>query len=1028
MPSFQARTSQDQAKGTSPPETQHQATKSGITEDFSSGTDRAAIRKDILNNAPVSPSPSTITNRAFEATTDSIQRQHEELTKITGYTGDIRNGQIRMRHELTHDVKEHEASWNTLNPWSHRFYEGELIAEKRRDITAVGNFIAGLTEHENKIRSALTTSQNLLSSSTAMYRESVELRQQADKALEKVRDLAKQNKEQEARAEADQARELTIRSLERLEEAQKTQRESIKALPSADEMRSLPPAAAQMYSQHLKDSNERLSAIEAGLKQSEEYIRMARNSAIIAGATVATGGLATSAVVGTYGVVGAGAISIGGGTAAGTGIGVLATTAEQGRTVLEGNKSSREAIADGLLQTGQDLQTSLTTSVTTYSISGSIAKLAPGLSRFLGNSRTSQAAAQFLTGAAGSAPGTITQEVLDVTANGKKPSGPIDFLGLVLKNGAASGFGNMIGMFGNLARSSGGIRNVAVTGGEIAADTAASVGLEAADAKLRGRTFSVAEAWKTAEQTALGTITGEMTSFARARTQRRTPHAESSNVSYAAEPLQSVQNFTNLPTSRPKTPTPQELKGYSFGVEAQTIPLDAVGKDGKSKPQRFLGVQKDTPAGTIYYLSPADYDKVHKAYHRDSQAPQAGAGSVNDSFFIQGRQIIVVRLPDRSSGTTAIQKDGSLLLSRDEKRYMDALSLHEHKHALGHGEYQAYYDFYRRNDPNQRRTKGNEQRPALTHHEINDLVAKHLLEAHSGGSLSDKEMVQILHEMRASTSEDTLYTALINASSSDRESKQIDRLLELMESTSPNLQVTPPDFKQRAKAELRQRHALAEDRLRNARELRFDAETIDTQNERVAPLLKREGTLQEIANDSPIGLHPTTQFTPDTQARRYAQATATERNRQFTLTNGTTIVTDLTVRFHSRTQEVHPELPSYRATVRHNNVQYELTQVPVITAGMKTPHGVDAYVVVTNGTPQMYVDGNRLRGKDAPDMLVTADGHVFTRQTTALTREGKPIRVVANSKGEEVRGKTSELLKDVWHIPYIPTAMDIAGR
>jgi hypothetical protein len=636
--------------------------------------------------------------------------------------------------------------------------------------------------------------------------------------------------------------------------------------------------------------------------------------------------------------------------------------------------------------------------------------------------------AQFLTGAAGSAPGTITQEVLDVTANGKESSGPLDFAGKLLKNGVAGGFGTMIGALGNLARTGGGIRNVAVTGGEIATDIAGSVGLEAADAKLRGREFSVTDAWKTAEQAAIGSLTGEITSSARSSAQRGKPHVETSNIPRTAEPQGLVQNFTNLPTSRPKTPTPQDLKKYSFGVEAQTIPLDAVGKDGKITQQRFLGVQKDTREGTIYYLSSADYDRVHKAYHPDARAAQAEPGSLNDSFFIKGRQIAVVRLPDRGPGTTAIQKDGSLLLSPDEKRYIDALSLHEHKHARGHGEYQAYYDFYRRNDPNHRRTKAPDQPPALTHQETNDLVAKHIFEAHRAGSLSDNEMVKILHEMRASTTEDTFYTSLFNASSSDRDSQQIDRLLKLMESSSANVQVTPPNFRQLERAESRQRHALAEDRLRNAAAHGLHNETIETQNERVAPLLKRESTLREIAKHSPIELLPTSQFTPDTQARRYAQATVTEKNRQLTLTDGTTISADLIVRFHSRTQDKQPELPGYRATIRHNNAQYELTKVPVITAGTTRPTDGSAYVVVTNGSPQMYFQGRRLEGNNAPDMLVTSDGHVFTRQTMTQTREGKPIQAVANLNGVPIHANASESLKDAWHIPHIPTAMDIAGR
>jgi hypothetical protein len=76
----------------------------------------------------------------------------------------------------------------------------------------------------------------------------------------------------------------------------------------------------------------------------------------------------------------------------------------------------------------------------------------------------------------------------------------------------------------------------------------------------------------------------------------------------------------------------------------------------------------------------------------------------------------------------------------------------------------------------------------------------------------------------------------------------------------------------------------------------------------------------------------------------------------------------------------------------------------------------------------MYFQGRPLQGNNAPDMLVTNDGHVFTRQTTIQTSQGKPIQAVANSSGVSIQANASESLKDAWHIPHIPTAMDIAGR
>jgi hypothetical protein len=88
----------------------------------------------------------------------------------------------------------------------------------------------------------------------------------------------------------------------------------------------------------------------------------------------------------------------------------------------------------------------------------------------------------------------------------------------------------------------------------------------------------------------------------------------------------------------------------------------------------------------------------------------------------------------------------------------------------------------------------------------------------------------------------------------------------------------------------------------------------------------------------------------------------------------------------------------------------------------------DAYVVVSKGKPQMCYRGNILKGDNAPDMLVTHQGEVFTRQSTAQTREGKDIQVVANVKGLSIAPKSSEYLKGAWHIPHIPTAMDVVGR
>ena len=505
---------------------------------------------------------------------------------------------------------------------------------------------------------------------------------------------------------------------------------------------------------------------------------------------------------------------------------------------------------------------------------------------------------------------------------------------------------------------------------------------------------------------------------------------ETAPISRHPDAHEAVQDFTNLPTSRPQSPAPHELRRYSFGVEAQTIPLDAVGHNGKISPQRFIGIQKDTLEGTMYYLAPADYLKVHKAYHNNAKAEANEKEAIHDSFFVKGRQIIVVRLPDREPGTAALQRDGTVLLSREEKRYLDSLSVHEYKHALGHGEYQAYYDFYRRNDPHRRSVSDSPELASRTHQEINDLIAHHLLELHEMGVLYDDEAVRVLNDMRASTTEETFYSALMNATSSARNPNQINRLLTLVESmpllSQPH--TTPPSDRERFRAQLRERKALNEVRVEHAKALGFDTESIETQRERLGQILKRESVLRELAEASPIKLNPGTRLTPDLEQRRYVQATAREPNRRITLSDGTTITADLTVRYHSRTQTRDPELPSYRVTLLRGNAQYELSHLPVIKAGMAPPLDTDTYVVLTNGKPTMHFRHRPLGPQHSPDMIVTDQGLVFTRQGTIQNREGKDIQVVVNSRQEPIREDASTALKGAWHIPHIPTAMDIAGR
>lgn len=485
-----------------------------------------------------------------------------------------------------------------------------------------------------------------------------------------------------------------------------------------------------------------------------------------------------------------------------------------------------------------------------------------------------------------------------------------------------------------------------------------------------------------------------------------------------------VHDFANLPTARPEAPDPNDIRRYNFGVEAQTIPLNAIQRDGKIRPERFIGRQKDTEHETIYYLSGADYDRVYQAYHKNTPAEHGVAPTINDSFFAKDRHVSIIRLPNRPQNKSVIGADGGVYLSPEEKRYLDGLAAHAHSHARGHGEYKAYYEFYRRTDPNIRATG---EAALLTPQDINNKVAVHLLELRRTEKLSEHEFDQILGDMKQAVGEDGVLTSLLYAADHEADQAEINRVEGLISSEdSANVSNNTVRGPSRKAAE-RRRTAANEERVEQAKEVRFDNASVETQKARITPLLELESVRQEIIDNSPIPLLSSSLML-DRRQKKYVQLSATEHDRQFTLADGRVITGTLEVRYHTRTQERDPELPGYRATLRHAGRSYELTDISVIKAGQRPPDGEVNYVVVGKNGPVMYLDGQRCSGWRTPDMLVTADGKVFTRQGVARSASGQDYRVVSNASGVRIREEDSTYLKGKWHIPFIPTATDLAGH
>lgn len=113
------------------------------------------------------------------------------------------------------------------------------------------------------------------------------------------------------------------------------------------------------------------------LERAETITRGVRNGAVVVGATIATGGLATAAAAGTFAGGAAGAVALG--TLAGTGIGVGASVAEQGVKLSQGDISVSQAASALGEQTVQDLKSAAIASVGTIAGIGAAGKVSAQL-------------------------------------------------------------------------------------------------------------------------------------------------------------------------------------------------------------------------------------------------------------------------------------------------------------------------------------------------------------------------------------------------------------------------------------------------------------------------------------------------------------------------------------------------------------------------------------------------------------------------------------------------------------------------
>ena len=123
-------------------------------------------------------------------------------------------------------------------------------------------------------------------------------------------------------------------------------------------------AAGRQAVRSLQSANEDLRRADVILARTETGLRIARNTAVIVGATVATGGTATAMMAAGYGTVAVAGGAIAVGTAAGTTIGGASNLATAGGQIANG-RNAGDALADAGMQTLRDARDSAITSVGT---------------------------------------------------------------------------------------------------------------------------------------------------------------------------------------------------------------------------------------------------------------------------------------------------------------------------------------------------------------------------------------------------------------------------------------------------------------------------------------------------------------------------------------------------------------------------------------------------------------------------------------------------------------------------------------
>ncbi len=297
--------------------------------------------------------------------------------------------------------------------------------------------------------------------------------------------------------------------------------------------------------------------------------------------TLAVVAAATAITVGTGGLAGV-AMGAGGGALVGAGSEAI----EQTGHVKLGNKTADAAMKDWKDGSIDHLQTATTTAISAGLGMGVAHKLGSGIGGTLSTGQT--IANGMVAGATGGASNSLLNNAVDLAQGDSRYSGmkSSEIAGNVIKDalwsGTAGALGGGVGATGNIARSmaTSTVGKAATVTGEVVADGAIGVGVEAARAKVENRDFSRQDALKELVNAGFGTALGEATAATKGSPQN-TPNAKAfSNEEMAVNPL---AGGTPKETRTSITPEPK--------TQASTSPV--VDKIDQLKPGEKLVIGRN---------------------------------------------------------------------------------------------------------------------------------------------------------------------------------------------------------------------------------------------------------------------------------------------------------------------------------------------------------------------------------------------------------------------------------------------------